>query len=291
MPRQSDHLAATLERHTAALQRRQSAVDTDPFNTDEWDPSRGAFWQHAVAGSVAGVAEHSLTYPVDTIKTQMQVGNTAKFSELVAAGGVPRMWRGVQTMFTGCVPAHAAYFSIYETCKPAFTNALEGSRAALKVDDIAGTVHGSTSEAVGAGVAVSMATVAHDLFMTPMDVLKQRLQLGQHRNSIVDAFSSVMREQGPRAFTVSLPLTLGMNMPYAAIMGTSNEAVRKILCPEGQPTAPVYMAAGACSGAIAAAITAPLDAVKTHLQTQRSTSTTSGAVGGGAVGGGATHPR
>ena len=51
MPRQSDHLAATLERHTAALQRRQSAeaVDTDPFNTDEWDPSRGAFWQHAVA--------------------------------------------------------------------------------------------------------------------------------------------------------------------------------------------------------------------------------------------------
>ena len=181
MPRQSDHLAATLERHTAALQRRQSAeaVDTDPFNTDEWDPSRGAFWQHAVAGSVAGVAEHSLMYPVDTIKTHMQVGNTAKFSELVAAGGVPRMWRGVQTMFTGCVPAHAAYFSIYETCKPAFTNALEGSRAALKVDDIAGTVHGSTSEAVGAGVAVSMATVAHDLFMTPMDVLKQRLQLGR----------------------------------------------------------------------------------------------------------------
>lgn len=270
MPRSADHLAVTIERHTTALQRRQSAdeVDTDPFNTDEWDPSRGAFWQHAVAGSIAGVAEHSLMFPVDTMKTHMQVGSTAHISELVTAGGFIRMWRGVQTMFIGCIPAHACYFSIYETCKPAFTSALNGSAVALAVDDIAGTVPDSTSEAVGAGVAVSMATVAHDLFMTPMDVLKQRMQLGQQKNSIAAAFGAVMREQGPRAFTVSLPLTLSMNIPYAAIMGSSNEAIRKQLCPEGQPTAKVYMAAGACAGAIAASITAPLDAIKTQLQTQ-----------------------
>ena len=30
------------------------------------------------------------------------------------------MWRGVQTMFTGCIPAHSAYFTIYESCKPVF---------------------------------------------------------------------------------------------------------------------------------------------------------------------------
>ena len=52
--------------------------------------------------------------------------------------------------------------------------------------------------------------------MTPMDVMKQRLQLGHHKNELAEVFRAIMREQGPRAFVVSLPLTLGMNMPCAA---------------------------------------------------------------------------
>ena len=91
---------------------------------------------------------------------------------------------------------------------------------------------------------------------------------GHHANSILGCFRSVLREHGPRAFVVSLPLTLTTNVPYAAIMGTTNEATRKMLSPNDDPTAAVHMAAGACSGAIAAAATAPLDAVKTRLQTQ-----------------------
>ena len=78
MVNRPDHLAITLERHTTALQRSTSAdeIVVDPFNTDEWDPSRGAFWQHAVAGSIAGVAEHSIMFPVDMMKTQMQAGSS-----------------------------------------------------------------------------------------------------------------------------------------------------------------------------------------------------------------------
>lgn len=33
---------------------------------------------------------------------------------LVRAEGLLRLWRGVPTMFVGCIPAHAAYFSIFE---------------------------------------------------------------------------------------------------------------------------------------------------------------------------------
>ena len=104
--------------------------------------------------------------------------------------------------------------------------------------------------------------------MTPMDVIKQRLQLGYDHNSLSGAVGTILREQGARAFVVSLPLTLTMNLPYAAIMGMSNEMIRKRLCPDGAPTTTAYMTAGACSGAIAAAATMPLDAVKTRLQTQ-----------------------
>ena len=31
-----------------------------------------------------------------------------------------RLWRGVHTMFVGCVPAHALYFSSYEVMKKQF---------------------------------------------------------------------------------------------------------------------------------------------------------------------------
>ena len=64
------------------------------------------------------------------------------FKSLVKNQGLTRLWRGppclpfpnfysgvlicaqlfagVGTMFTACVPAHAAYFSLYETSKEAF---------------------------------------------------------------------------------------------------------------------------------------------------------------------------
>lgn len=293
--------STAIQRHgSVALQARSGSrtppesEDDDPYNVDEWDPSRGAFWQHAVAGSLAGFAEHSAMFPIDTMKTHMQVrsATTANLYELVSSCGVPRLWRGVQTMFAGCIPAHAAYFSIYETLKPVFTHELEKSVLADRIDRAAGTLGGSTSEAIGAGAAVSVATVAHDVVMTPMDVMKQRLQLGYHDNSMGDAFRAILREQGPRAFVVSLPLTLCINMPYAAVMGTTNETLRKALVAEGeQPSAVTYMTAGGLSGALAAAATAPLDAVKTRLQTQHlAGATTVGAAAAESTAGGGGQP-
>lgn len=35
---------------------------------EHWDPSRGSFAQHVIAGSCAGVLEHTVMFPVDTFK-------------------------------------------------------------------------------------------------------------------------------------------------------------------------------------------------------------------------------
>lgn len=239
----------------------QASVEQN-FDTDEWD-GESPFWQHAVAGSVAGVAEHSVMFPVDTVKTHIQVNSATRVTllEMVQSQGVPRMWRGVQTMFAGCIPAHAAYFSIYEGLKPLLT-----TDATSRVADE------ELGVALGAGAAVSIATVAHDLIMTPMDVMKQRMQLGYHQ-SIGSAFSTIMRDHGPRGFVVSLPLTLAMNMPHAGVMGTSNEFLKQRLAPAGagEPGVLTHMVSGACAGALAAAATNPLDVIKTRLQTQHLT--------------------
>eukprot|EP00964_Phaeocystis_antarctica_P064144 scaffold38562_cov63-Phaeocystis_antarctica.AAC.1 len=114
----SGPIAFALSAFSTEVAALTSAPAAEPvnFDVDEWDPQRGAFWQHAVAGSAAGLAEHSVMFPVDTMKTHMQVNAATRASllEMVQAQGVPRMWRGVQTMLTGCIPAHAAYFSIFE---------------------------------------------------------------------------------------------------------------------------------------------------------------------------------
>lgn len=95
------------------------------FNEDweEWD-RQDNFLHHMVAGSIAGITEHTVMYPVDTFKTYVQCMRECpeavagrRVMEMVRGQGLLRLWRGVGTMFTGCVPAHALYFSVLEDCK------------------------------------------------------------------------------------------------------------------------------------------------------------------------------
>jgi hypothetical protein len=39
---------------------------------EDWDPKAGSFVHHMIAGSIAGIAEHTVMFPVDTIKTFAQ---------------------------------------------------------------------------------------------------------------------------------------------------------------------------------------------------------------------------
>jgi len=49
-----------------------SSVEEDDFEWEEWNPKHGSFIHHMVAGSIAGIAEHTVMFPVDTIKTHVQ---------------------------------------------------------------------------------------------------------------------------------------------------------------------------------------------------------------------------
>ena len=258
-------------------------------------PVRAA--QHVVAGSFAGVAEHSFMFPLDTMKTIMQVRNAPAgaggsapamtayegfvmpaFAQMAEQQGMRRLWRGVQTMFTGCIPAHGAYFTIYESCKPVFGQWLTGGPHGPAAAEAGGGAAASAAAAaapvppreaaLAAGAAVALGTMVHDLVMTPMDVCKQRLQLGYHKNSVYDCACAIMRQEGARAFVLSYPTTLIMNVPYALVMGTTNEALRNAIDPSGRLSVGGYFAAGATAGIVAAAATNPLDVVKTRLQTQ-----------------------
>ncbi|CAN0076233.1 unnamed protein product, partial [Ectocarpus sp. 13 AM-2016] len=228
------------------------------FNEDweDWDPSQGNFLHHMVAGSIAGITEHTVMYPVDTFKTYVQCMRECpeavagrRVMELVRGQGMLRLWRGVGTMFTGCVPAHALYFSVLEYCKDRLGVNQPGHQPA------------------GAAVAGAAATVFHDAVMTPMDVVKQRLQLGYHKG-MLDCVLTIQRTEGTQAFYRSFPTTLFMNIPYGCVMVAANESLKRVMRPAGDYDTKTFLLAGSGAGAVAAVATTPLDVVKTRLQTQ-----------------------
>lgn len=160
-----------------------------------------------------------------------------------------RLWRGASSVLVSCIPAHALYFSVYEAMK-----------TAVGSDTNAHTPLASASTGMAA-------TVVHDAVMTPLDVCKQRLQLGYYRG-LRHCLSTVLRTEGVSAFYLSFPTTLAMNVPFAAVVVGVNDTARKALKPHGDYTLRTFMLSGAAAGAAAAAVTTPLDVIKTKLQTQ-----------------------
>eukprot|EP00618_Florenciella_parvula_P006589 CAMPEP_0119505560 /NCGR_PEP_ID=MMETSP1344-20130328/26065_1 /TAXON_ID=236787 /ORGANISM="Florenciella parvula, Strain CCMP2471" /LENGTH=267 /DNA_ID=CAMNT_0007542027 /DNA_START=215 /DNA_END=1014 /DNA_ORIENTATION=- len=256
--------------------------EEDPLDFEEWDPDSSSFVAHMVAGSIAGVAEHTIMFPVDTLKTHVQCDRCGKIAKpgislpglngcvhalktMVKSQGLQRLYRGVGTMFMACIPSHAAYFSLYEYSKAKLGANQPGHHP------------------LAAATSGVVSTLAHDSIMTPMDTVKQRLQLGYYRG-IRHCVMHMARHEGFSAFYVALPTTLLMNLPFGAIMVTSNESLKTLLTgPSGERDIFTYLAAGSGAGAIAAAATTPLDMIKTRLQTQHMSAQVGSSMGSVAV--------
>ncbi|GAV58675.1 Mito_carr domain-containing protein [Cephalotus follicularis] len=222
------------------------------------------FWQYMIAGSIAGSVEHMAMFPVDTVKTRMQaltfcpmksvgVGHAVK--SMLQSEGPTAFYRGIAAMGLGAGPAHAVYFSVYETSKKFFSK-------------------GNPNNPVAHAISGVFATVSSDAVLTPMDMVKQRLQLGDGTyKGVWDCVKRVLREEGFRAFYASYKTTVVMNAPFTAVHFATYEATKRALMEISPETASderliVHATAGAAAGALAAAVTTPLDVVKTQLQCQ-----------------------
>ncbi|KAK9168041.1 hypothetical protein Syun_000181 [Stephania yunnanensis] len=223
------------------------------------------FWQFMVSGSIAGCVEHTAMFPIDTLKTRMQaigsspssqlVGVSQAFRSVVKLEGLIGLYRGIGAMVLGAGPAHAVYFSVYELCKERFSNGNPNNSAAHAVSGV-------------------FATVASDAVITPMDMVKQRLQLrSSPYKGVMDCVRRVVRDEGVGAFYASYRTTVLMNAPFTAVHFATYEAAKRGLMevsPESvaDERLVVHATAGAAAGALAAAVTTPLDVAKTQLQCQ-----------------------
>ncbi|GAA5932276.1 hypothetical protein JCM21900_006046 [Sporobolomyces salmonicolor] len=216
-----------------------------------------------LAGSLAGISEHAVMFPVDSIKTRMQVLTTSPtavyanmseaFHRISSTEGTKRLWRGVASVILGAGPAHAVYFGTYELAK-----------------DMAGGNEGGYSF-VATASAGALATVTSDALMNPFDVVKQRMQVhGSTFHSVPETFKAVYRHEGLGAFYISYPTTLTMTVPFTAVQFSTYEFIKDKLNPSGVYSPLTHVTAGGIAGAVAAAVTTPLDVCKTLLQTRGS---------------------
>ncbi|TNM90143.1 hypothetical protein fugu_004377, partial [Takifugu bimaculatus] len=115
------------ERAVAPLDMSQAKTEDEPFNVGgdyESLPPHVSVMTHMTAGAVAGVLEHTVMYPVDSVKTRMQSfqpdpnaqyrGVYEALKRIVQTEGIFRPLRGLNVTMLGAGPAHALYFACYE---------------------------------------------------------------------------------------------------------------------------------------------------------------------------------
>ncbi|CAD5209604.1 unnamed protein product [Bursaphelenchus okinawaensis] len=220
-------------------------------------------WVHLTAGAMAGVAEHCVMFPLDSVKTRLQslcpCPETScptpihGVASMVRREGWLRPLRGVNAVATGSIPAHALYFSAYEKMRDFLTGSTR-----------------SHSNTLAYGAAGACATVLHDLVMNPAEVVKQRMQMHcSPYGGSLECARCIYRTEGISAFYRSYSTQLIMNIPFQAVHFMTYEFLQKVLNPTHKYDPRSHLIAGGLAGGIAAALTTPLDCVKTVLNTQQ----------------------
>lgn len=136
-------------------------------------------WSELFAGATAGLAEHLLMFPFDTVKTRMQSGTSRSlktaFRSIFREERFAHLYRGCVPVLASAVPAHAAYFSAYEAFKRLFG----------KYDNI------------GIAICACSSAAAHDVISTPFDVVKQRMQMDKRRTykSSYQCFGHILKKK------------------------------------------------------------------------------------------------
>ncbi|XP_022193153.2 mitoferrin-1 [Nilaparvata lugens] len=214
---------------------------------------------HMMAGAFAGVMEHCVMYPLDSVKTRMQSlspanapyrGIAEALHRMVVHEGVLRPVRGIGAVVVSAGPAHSLYFSCYEYLKDSLAHRMNPH--------------------IAHGAAGCVATVLHDGIMTPADVVKQRMQMyNSPYKSLSECILRLYRTEGLRAFYRSYTTTLAMNIPFQSIHFMVYEMAQSLTNPDRVYNPAAHMMSGAVAGGLAAAITTPLDVCKTLLNTQQ----------------------
>ncbi|KAG1849892.1 mitochondrial carrier domain-containing protein [Suillus subalutaceus] len=205
-----------------------------------------AFFQSLAAGGLAGTAVDLLFFPIDTVKTRLQSAQG-----FVKAGGFRGIYKGVGSVVVGSAPGAAAFFSTYEAMKHSIP------------------LHGQLAP-VNHMLSASVAEVAACLIRVPTEVIKTRTQTSMYGASASSfkAATLVLQHDGIRGFYRGFLTTIMREIPFTSLQFPLYEFLKYRLSTH-LDRKPLYAheaaVCGSIAGGTAAALTTPLDVLKTRV--------------------------
>ncbi|EIN13006.1 mitochondrial carrier [Punctularia strigosozonata HHB-11173 SS5] len=201
----------------------------------------------AQAGGAAGTAVDLLFFPIDTIKTRLQSSQG-----FVRAGGFKGIYKGVGSVVVGSAPGAAAFFSTYDTLK----------RTLPFPEHLAPVKH---------IIAASAGEVAACLIRVPTEVIKTRAQTSTYGTLAQGSYAAarmVLKTDGLKGLYRGFGTTVMREIPFTSIQFPLYEFFKaRLSVYVGRKPLLAHEAAacGSIAGGIAAALTTPLDVLKTRV--------------------------
>eukprot|EP00735_Rhodelphis_limneticus_P001373 TRINITY_DN11977_c0_g1::TRINITY_DN11977_c0_g1_i1::g.16926::m.16926 TRINITY_DN11977_c0_g1::TRINITY_DN11977_c0_g1_i1::g.16926 ORF type:complete len:321 (-),score=0.70,sp/Q94AG6/SAMC1_ARATH/41.40/3e-70,Mito_carr/PF00153.22/1.1e-14,Mito_carr/PF00153.22/1.1e-16,Mito_carr/PF00153.22/4e-29 TRINITY_DN11977_c0_g1_i1:464-1426(-) len=252
----SERLSGSETRDESVHQERFLSL-TNSNETSYPNQNHTPFRVALMSGACAGLTVDSILFPLDTIKTRLQYGNGKE----VFRGGFKALYHGIGPYLASSAPAAALFFGAYETTKNTISHST-----------------GSETGPLGHMVAASMGEISASSFRVPFEVVKQQLQAGLHTNSF-DCVRAILRTRGFIGLYTGFVSQVFREIPFDMIQFSLYEyfklkrAEQRSISTNQHVTVaslPAFegMLCGCLAGCIAAAVTTPLDVVKTRLMTQ-----------------------
>lgn len=238
-----------LQQVKSISQRRGKAapVVIASANHDKSHNRVSPFVASLVAGAAAGTAVDLALYPLDTIKTRLQSTATMKWS----MGLLSNVYAGVLPGVAASAPASAAFLGAYDSV-----------RAKLATDYRVPFLLGNI-------LAACVGDLAHSVVRAPFEVVKQRVQAGVDVSART-AIKSIYASNGVLGFFSGAAALAMRDLPFDVIEYPVYEYLKAVLARNlKRPLQPWEIAlCGFMAGGVAAALTTPLDVVKTRYLTQ-----------------------
>ncbi|KAG8785897.1 S-adenosylmethionine transporter [Ceratobasidium sp. 428] len=203
-----------------------------------------SFTQALLAGGMAGTSVDLLFFPIDTIKTRLQSSQG-----FLKAGGFKGIYRGIGSVVVGSAPGAAIFFTTYSTLKQSLPIA--------------------HTHPLNHVISSSLGEVAACLVRVPTEVVKSRTQTSAYGVGVSSfgAFMRVARAEGIRGLYRGFGSTIMREIPFTSLQFPMYEFFKIRLAKAlGKSIGPHEAAVcGSVAGGIAAAVTTPLDVLKTRI--------------------------
>ncbi|KFD66541.1 hypothetical protein M514_01538 [Trichuris suis] len=200
------------------------------------------FFASLFSGAFAGLAVDLALYPLDTLKTRLQSS-----AGLMSTGGFKSMYAGLPSIAVGSAPGSALFFLTYEYVKGASSGWVP-NRSASHV------------------LAACCGELVACLVRVPTEVIKQRAQ-AMATVSVGKVAASILASSGPAGLYRGFLATVAREIPFSCIQFPLWESLKGHWSRVQKKPIKSWQSAtcGSLAGAIAGALTTPLDMAKTRV--------------------------